>query len=225
MLNIKEIYEEFDKIGSLSFTTNSDEGNISSRIAHFFAYDDDGIYLRTMHVKPFYKELKATGKLSVCGIFPKSQIEHDADNLPVFVPGITMRLAGDVRELTLDEVNEKAKTDRNFNVAIYDIKKYPAIRIFVMYRGKGEKYIYDFRKVNQDHKIERERFSFGGMDFVPPGLTITDDCIACGKCKESCTFDAICEGTPYFIMGNRCDECGNCFEVCPSGAVVSKGKA
>ena len=88
-----------------------------------------------------------------------------------------MRLTGDVRELPLEEVEEKAVNNRDFNVAVYDIKKYPATRIFLIYRAKGE------------------RFSYGGMEVEPAGLTITDKCI----------------------------ECGNCYVNCPAGAIISKG--
>lgn len=106
-----------------------------------------------------------------------------------------MRLTGDVRELSMEEVEEKAVNNRDFNVAVYDIKKYPATRIFLIYRAKGECYDFDYAKEHRDHKLERERFSYGGMEVGPAGLTITDKCI----------------------------ECGNCFVNCPSGAIISKG--
>lgn len=32
---------------------------------------------------------------------------------------------------------------------------------FVLYRAKGEIYDYDFARKNRDHKLERERFSYG----------------------------------------------------------------
>ena len=37
------------------------------------------------------------------------------------MPGYTMRITGDIRELTMDEVAEKAKSNRDFNVAAYDL--------------------------------------------------------------------------------------------------------
>lgn len=221
-MNIKNIYDKFDKIGCLTFSTiNRDE--IESRIAHFFGYDNDGLYFRTMNSKPFYKQLKEYSKISVCGMYPKTYVEHDKNNLPYFAPGYTMRISGDVRELSLEEVEEKAKTDRNFNVAVFDINKYPATKIFVLYKAKGEYYDYDFSKENRAHKLERERFSYGGAVIDKPGLKITDKCIACGKCKSVCTFNAIKKGTPYEIIGERCDECGNCFVNCPVKAIISKG--
>ena len=71
-MNIKEIYECFDKIGCLTFSTWTGS-EIESRIAHFFAYDDDGIYFRTMNVKPFYEQLVTYKTLSVCGMYPQTK--------------------------------------------------------------------------------------------------------------------------------------------------------
>lgn len=72
-MQIKEIYEYFDKIGCLSFSTWSGY-DVVSRIAHFFAFDDDGIYLRTMTVKPFYEQLTKYKSLSVCGMYPDTAV-------------------------------------------------------------------------------------------------------------------------------------------------------
>ena len=221
-MTIKEIYEKFDQIGCVTFSTWN-ESEIESRIAHFFAYDEEGLYFRTMNTKPFYKQLIKSKIISVCGMYPKSQIEHDENNLPHFCPGYTMRVSGNIRELTMEEMEVKAETDSNFNVAVYDVKKYPATKIFVMYQGKGECYDYDFGKQCRDHKLERERFAYGGIEVEPSGLIITDKCIACGKCANVCSFDAIVKGKPYSILGNRCDECGNCYTNCPVGAIQSKG--
>ena len=40
-MTIKEIYEKFDKIGCTTFSTIHDR-RVESRIAHFFAWDEDG---------------------------------------------------------------------------------------------------------------------------------------------------------------------------------------
>ena len=120
-MTLQEIYECFDRVGCVVFSTRDGDG-IESRIAHFFAWDDEGLYLRTMCTKPFYRQLKQYGRLSVCGMYPVTQVTHDADNLPSFQPGYTIRVAGEVRELSMTEVERKAEHDRNFNVAVHDIK-------------------------------------------------------------------------------------------------------
>lgn len=67
MLSTKDVYEKFDEIGCCSFATLDGNGGVDSRIAHFFAYDDEGLYLRTMTGKPFFRQMIEGGRLSVCG--------------------------------------------------------------------------------------------------------------------------------------------------------------
>lgn len=223
MLTIREVYEKFDEIGCCSFATLDGRGGVDSRIAHFFACDEEGLYLRTMDVKPFFRQLVEGGKLSVCGEKTDAPCQWDDDNMPHFQPGYMVRVSGDVRLLSQAEVDEKAATNPQFNVAVYDINKYPETRVLVLHSAWGELYDYDFNMVHRDHKILRERFAWGGATFEEPGLTIADACIGCGACADACTHKAIVAGEPYRIRGERCDECGNCYHVCPAGAVVSKG--
>ena len=223
MLTIPEVYDLFDQIGCCSFATLDGRGGVDSRIAHFFACDEEGLYLRTMDVKPFYRQLVEGGKLSVCGEKTAAPCSWDDDNMPHFQPGFMVRVSGDVRLLTREEVTEKAAANPQFNVTIYDINKYPETRVLVLHSAWGELYDYDFNMVHRDHKILRERFAWGGATFETPGLSITDACIECGACADACTHKAIVPGSPYAILGERCDECGNCYHVCPAGAVISKG--
>ena len=218
MMQIKEIYDLCDKVGCMTFATWTGT-EVKTRIAHLFAYDDDGIYFRTMNTKPFYEQLTSHKTLSICGMYPQTQIEHDDNNLPYFVPGYTIRMTGEVRKLSLPEIENKASSDRNFNVAVYDIKKYPSTKIFVLYKASGEVFDYDFGMRNRDHKLLRTAFAFGGAQLELAGLRINDNCIGCGACEEVCTYKAVVAGTPYSIVGERCDECGNCNEVCPTGAI------
>lgn len=224
MLSIEDVFNKFEDIGCCAFATLDGKGGIDSRIAHFFAWDEEGLYLRTMAVKPFYRQLKEGGKLSVSGEKTEGPCTWDENNMPHFQPGYMMRVSGDVRELTAEEVDKKAAGSPLFNIAVYDINKYPETKVFVLHCAWGELYNYDFNCVHMDHKIQRERFSWGGAAFVEPGLTIADNCIACGRCAQACTHKAIIEGEPYSIRGERCDECGNCYHVCPVHAVISKGQ-
>ena len=224
MMTIEDVYRKFDEIGCCSFATPDRHGGVEARIAHFFAYDDEGLYLRTMDVKPFYRQLKESGRLAVCGERTEAKVVFDEDNLPLFKPGYQMRVSGEVRELSMAEVEAKAAHDRNFNVAVHDIAKYPETRVLVLHRFHGELYDYDYAMARRDHKLYRERFAFGGDTYEEPGLRITDSCIACGTCLEGCSFKAIVPGEPYAILGERCDECGNCYHVCPAGAVEGKGR-
>ncbi|MEI6646236.1 MAG: 4Fe-4S binding protein [bacterium] len=50
---------------------------------------------------------------------------------------------------------------------------------------------------------------------------ITDKCVACGLCKDSCPVEAISEGTPYKINADTCVDCGACASECPSEAIIA----
>lgn len=220
-MNIAEIYNLFDRIGCCTFAT-VDRSYPETRIAHFLAYDAEGLYFMTSKTKPFYRQLKETGKVSVCGLHAKSEVEAADDGNLIFDAGYFIRLTGDVREVSMAEI--RAKNDPSFAYCLADQERYPAMTTFVVYRAKGEVFDYDFEKSHRDHKLERERFAYGDFPLVLPGLSITDRCIGCGRCAKVCTFDAIMpEGKQYRINGSRCDECGNCFTVCPSGAILHKG--
>lgn len=223
MLSIEDVFSRFNEIGCCSFATLDGRGGVSSRIAHFFAWDEEGLYLRTMTVKPFYRQLIEGGRLSVCGEKTTMPCLWDEDNLPQFQPGYMVRVSGDVRLLTLEEVERKAAASELFNVATYDMAKYPETRVFVLESAWGELYDYDYNMVGRDHKLLRERFAWGGAEVERPGLAISDACIGCGACAEACSFKAIVPGKPYKIRGERCDECGNCAHVCPVGAIGGKG--
>lgn len=219
-MELKEIFEYIEKIGFLTFST-IEEGYVHSRIAHFYAVDEDGLYLRTMFIKPFYKQMIKTGNLAVCGMYPATKITgHDENGVPDFPPGFTLRITGDVRELSEEEVRKKAEKDSQFKIALFDMKKYPATRNLIMYKGKGEIYDFDYEMVNRAHKLLRKRFAFGGAEFNTSGNVITDNCTECGECYEACTFKAIEPGSPYSIKGERCDECGSCILVCPEDAIM-----
>jgi hypothetical protein len=62
IMDIADIYEKFDQIGCLTFAT-IDKDTPQTRIAHLFAQDYEGLYFRTMITKPFYDQLKKTGKV------------------------------------------------------------------------------------------------------------------------------------------------------------------
>lgn len=219
-MEIAELFNTIEKIGCLSFST-LDRGRIHARIARFFGYDDEGLYFLTMSTKPFYRQLTRNPNLAVCGIFPSGAIMgKDEHGMPLMQPGFTLRITGDVRPVSAEAVRDKAEAGHEgFQFAAYDASRHPAIRVFCLYRGKGEVFDYDFELRIRDHKLLRRRFSFGGETCRNAGCRITEDCTGCGSCVEACSFKAIEPGTPYRIISERCDECGNCILACPAGAI------
>ncbi len=51
-------------------------------------------------------------------------------------------------------------------------------------------------------------------------MRITEECLACGSCIDSCPVEAISEGDIYFIDPDKCENCGACVDECPVGAIV-----
>jgi len=51
---------------------------------------------------------------------------------------------------------------------------------------------------------------------------ITDECLACGTCLESCPNEAIIEGDIYQIDLDKCENCGTCIEECPTSAIIEE---
>ena len=220
-MEIKNVYKYFDDIGCLTFAT-IDNGYPETRIAHFTAYDDEGIYFMTMNTKPFYKQLKETGKVSVCGMSASPNVAQKENGDIEFDRGYFARLTGDVREVSIEEL--KAKNNPIFEYCIKDNERYPAMVAFVIYRAKVEIFDYDFEKITRPYKVIRERFSFGNMPFENAGLTITDECIGCGLCQKECSFLAIEKVDNKYVINPRyCDECGSCYLVCPIKAIKHKG--
>ncbi len=221
-MTIKEIYEKFDKIGCLSFSTINEDGEPEARIAHLRAFDDDGIYFMTMFTKSFYKQLKAQGTIALSGLCADTKVSHDADGMPVFEGGYAIRMTGTVKEVSIDDI--KAKNSPVFDLCIKDHEKYNAMVVFCIDKGRGDIFDYDFELVNRDHKLERIYFNYNGAENKYRGLKIKqDECLHCGLCKQKCSFKAVLEENGAFkIDENRCDECGDCFINCPFEAIALK---
>ena len=218
-MEIAEIYTKFDQIGCLTFAT-IDEGYPQTRIAHLFAHDREGLYFRTMITKPFYAQLKETGRVSICGMYPKTSVSHDAQGMPYFIPGYTIRATGHIREIAFDTLKDKAVDEEMFMLGVKDIQKYPAMTTFCLYRAWGEVYDFDFEMEHRSHKLLRTGFCFGGQLIPERGMRITEECTACCECLENCSFKAIYqEDGAYIIDPAKCDVCGDCYTVCPADAV------
>ena len=49
---------------------------------------------------------------------------------------------------------------------------------------------------------------------------ISDACVSCGSCADTCPMGAISQGDgQYVIDANTCIDCGSCADACPTGAI------
>ena len=58
------------------------------------------------------------------------------------------------------------------------------------------------------------------MEVITMAYIITDACVSCGTCADSCPIGAISEGDgKYVIDADACVSCGTCADSCPTGAI------
>jgi NAD-dependent dihydropyrimidine dehydrogenase PreA subunit len=51
-------------------------------------------------------------------------------------------------------------------------------------------------------------------------LKITEDCIACGTCVDTCPVGAIVEAGDKYAINEDCTECRACESSCPVNAIT-----
>jgi uncharacterized pyridoxamine 5'-phosphate oxidase family protein/NAD-dependent dihydropyrimidine dehydrogenase PreA subunit len=199
-----EAFKMLREIKSVVFSTVNN-GEPAARIIDLMYYDEKGVYFITEKVKPYYRQLIENKKVAITGI-TKDYVQ--------------VRLVGDIVELNKEGMDKIYSNNPELEKLIPKNEKVDAMSVFHVYKGKGE--IFDLSGI--ETKLKRKRFAFGGETVNEAGLKITEKCISCGKCKKSCPFNAIEEGTPYHINSEFCDECGTCYYVCPVKAIdLSKG--
>ncbi len=51
-------------------------------------------------------------------------------------------------------------------------------------------------------------------------MKITEECMTCGTCVESCLVGAIVESGEIYVISEDCTDCRVCVDTCPVDAIV-----
>lgn len=193
----KKYVDLFRSVKIASAATVDEDGHPRTRIINVLWADDSGMYLVASKGKPFYKQMVETGEVAISAMCPECQ---------------SLKFLGKCRIVGKEWVGKIF--DENPGIReVYPGKTRYILDAFHVYEGQGE--WFDLLH----YPISRETFSYGGVAEEHPGFLITDECIECGSCIETCPQQCIEEGSPYRIEWEHCLQCGACFETCPADAV------
>ena len=183
--------------------TVDDEGLPVTAAIDMMDTDGESLYFLTAKGKGFYDRLIKRRVLA----FTAMKGEDTMSSVAVSV-------RGKVRELGYAKIPELF--DKNpYMHEIYPTEEaMKALTVFQIYEGSGE--WFDLSK----KPIERDSFTFGGVEKKQEGFFITDACIGCRSCAAVCPQSCIfTDGIPYVIEQEHCLHCGNCLTACPVCAV------
>ena len=189
-----------EKIHSTVFATVDREGRPVTCAIDIMDYDESGLYFLTAKGKNFYERLKYNENIAFTAM-------KGEDTLSC----VAVSVQGRAKEIGPDRLPDL------FRKNSYMEKIYPDARSrssFKVYEGTGE--WFDLSKL----PIERDNFSFGGVQVKETGYFVTDKCIGCKLCYSKCPQKCIdITQKPVVIEQEHCLHCGNCFEICPARAV------
>lgn len=201
-MEAQKCLEILREIKDVAFATVDRQGKPQVRMIDVMLVQDEKLYFCTARGKAFYHELMTEGQTAVAGMNKDYQM---------------VRLGGRVKQ----PEESKAWIDRIFQENPSMNAVYPGESRYILepfYMDGGQMEFFDLGKT----PVERQSFVWGKIDREKKGFRITDQCVECGICRESCPQQCILKGSPYVIRQNHCLRCGLCYEKCPVQAVESE---
>lgn len=199
MMNKAQILQELRRIKDVTFASVDREGRPQARIIDVMLADTETIYFCTARGKDFYRELCEQKYVAVTCLNERFQM---------------FRLSGKAQHLS----DQKQWIDR----------------IFQENPSMNEVYPKDSRYILEPFCIRIEEMEWFDLGTNPiqrgaigkrqKGFMISDACIGCGKCRQSCPQQCISAGSPYVISQEHCLHCGLCAENCPVNAILPRGE-
>ena len=166
-------------------------------------YDESGLYFLTAKGKNFYERLKYNENIAFTAM-------KGEDTLSC----VAVSVQGRAKEIGPDRLPDLFRKNSYMEKIYPDARSRSSLTVFKVYEGTGE--WFDLSKL----PIERDNFSFGGVQVKETGYFVTDKCIGCKLCYSKCPQKCIdITQKPVVIEQEHCLHCGNCFEICPARAV------
>ncbi len=203
-MDAKTCLQKLQYVGVLAFATVDERGGPQIRSISAIHYEPEALYFFTAKGKEFCRQLLSDGRVQILGYTKyKEMIRLSAKAKPA---------AGQTTWIETIFAEQPYLS----NVYPEDTGKLAGI-VFEISDGEIE---YFHLGVNP---IFRENYTIGAGQISKKGYQITDACISCGICMESCPQRCITSGTPCQIQQEHCLHCGNCHMVCPIQAVEKRG--
>lgn len=203
-MNGEECLRTLREIRDVAFATVDRAGRPRNRIIDVMLVEGERLYFVTARGKDFYRELTASGEVSVAAMTPGY---------------VGLRLQGRAERVT----EQKYWVDRVFEEnpsmnAVYPGDSRYVLEAFVIAAGEVE--TLDLSRMPVVHT----RAAFGGAALAETGYEVGAGCTGCGACAAACPQGCIAPGSPYHIDETHCLRCGLCAERCPADAVRRRGK-